>query len=221
MSGAFRVFAHDLRLQLRHGTDLIGPVAFFLLATLMVPLGVGPEPNLLARLAPGIIWVTALLATLLALDRVFQRDYDDGSLDLFALAPLPLEITVIAKIAAHWVTTGLPLMIVAPILGVMLHLDPGGYVTLEISLVLGTPILSLIGAFGAAVTLGARRGGALLAILVLPLYVPVLIFATSATGAVAEGLPARPHLLLLASFLVLGIVLAPFAAAAALRNALE
>jgi heme exporter protein B len=221
MSAALRLFLHDLRLQLRHGSDLIAPVAFFVLATLLVPLGVGPEPNLLARLAPGMIWVTALLATLLALDRLFQRDFEDGTLDLLALSPLPLEMTVMAKVAAHWVTTGLPVLVAAPVLGVMLHLDARCYAVMEISLLLGTPVLSMIGAFGAAVTLGARRGGALLALLVLPLYVPILIFATSAVGAAGEGLSARPHLLLLASFFVAGLVLVPFAAAAALRNALE
>jgi heme exporter protein B len=221
LNPALRLFFSDLRLQLRQGSDLIAPVAFFVLATLMIPLGVGPEPNLLARLAPGVIWVTALLATLLALDRLFQRDYEDGALDLLALSPMPLEFAVIAKVAAHWVVTGLPVMIAAPVLGLMLGLTAESYAALELSLLLGTPVLSLIGAFGAAVTLGARRGGALLAILVLPLYVPVLIFATSAVGAAAEGLSPRPHLLLLASFLALGLALAPFAAAAALRNALE
>ncbi len=221
MTPALRLFVSDLRLQLRQGSDLIAPVAFFVLATLMIPLGVGPEPNLLARLAPGVIWVTALLATLLALDRLFQRDYEDGALDLLALSPMPLELAVIAKVAAHWVVTGLPVMIAAPILGLMLGLTAESYAALELSLLLGTPVLSLVGAFGAAVTLGARRGGALLAILVLPLYVPVLIFATSAVGAAGEGLSPRPHLLLLASFLALGLALAPFAAAAALRNALE
>jgi heme exporter protein B len=221
MNAALRLFLHDLKLQLRHGTDLIAPVAFFVLATLLVPLGVGPEPNLLTRLAPGMIWVTALLATLLALDRLFQRDFEDGTLDLLALSPLPLEMTVLAKVAAHWVTTGLPLLVAAPVLGLMLRLNPETYVTMEISLLLGTPVLSMIGAFGAAVTLGARRGGALLALLVLPLYVPILIFATGAIGAAGEGLSARPHLLLLASFFVAGLVLVPFAAAAALRNALE
>lgn len=221
MNALLHLFTHDLRLQLRQGSDLVAPVAFFVLATVFVPLAVGPEPNLLAKLAPGIIWVTALLATLLALDRLFLRDYEDGSLDLLALSPLPLELAVMAKVAAHWVLTGLPLILTAPLLGVMMGLDTGSYATLEISLLLGTPILSLIGAVGAAVTLGARRGGALLAVLVLPLYVPVLIFATSAVGAVGDGLSARPHLLLLASILVLGLVLAPFAAAAALRSALE
>ncbi len=221
MNAAFTLFRGDLRLQLRQGSDLIAPLAFFVLATLLIPLGVGPEPNMLARLAPGMIWVTALLATLLALDRLFQRDYEDGSLDLLTLSPLPLELAVLAKVAAHWVTTGLPLLVIAPVLGIMLRLDPASYVTLEISLLIGTPVLSLIGAFGAAVVLGARRGGALLAILVLPLYVPVLIFATSAIGAAGEGLSPRPHLLLLASFLAGGLAVVPFAAAAALRNALE
>jgi heme exporter protein B len=221
VSPAFQLFLGDLRLQLRQGSDLIAPVAFFVLATLLIPFGVGPEPNLLARLAPGVIWVTALLATLLPLDRLFQRDFDDGSLDLLALSPMPLELAVLAKVAAHWVTTGLPLLIIAPVLGVMLRLDPGTYVTLEVSLLLGTPVLSLIGAAGAALTLGARRGGALLAVLVLPLYVPALIFATSAVGAAGEGLSPTPHLLLLGSMLAATVALVPFAAAAALRNALE
>ncbi len=221
MTPALGLFLGELRLQARQGSDLIAPAAFFVLATLLIPLGVGPEPNMLARLAPGVIWVTALLATLLALDRLFQRDFDDGSLDLLLLSPLPLELAVLAKVAAHWVATGFPLLIVAPVLGVMLRLDPGSYGALELSLLIGTPVLSLIGAFGAAVTLGARRGGALLAVLVLPLYVPILIFATSAVGAAGEGLPPWPHLLLLASCLAAGLALVPFAAAAALRNALD
>jgi len=221
VNAALRLFRHDISLQLRNGSDLVAPIAFFVLATLMIPLGVGPEPNLLTRLAPGMIWVTALLATLLALDRMFLRDFEDGTLDLLALAPLPLELAVIAKVAAHWVTTGLPVMIVAPLLGVMMRLDAHGFLALEISLALGTPALSVIGAFGAAVTLGARRGGALLAVLVLPLYIPILIFATSAVSAAGEGLSPQPHLLLLAAFFVAGIALVPFAAAAALRNALE
>lgn len=221
MNAFLRLLAHDLRLQLRQGSDLVSPIAFFVLATAFVPLAIGPETNLLAKVAPGMIWVTALLATLLALDRLFQRDFEDGSLDMLVLAPIPLELAVVAKVAAHWATTGLPVMLVAPILGVMMGLDPSSYVTLEISLALGTPVLSLIGAVGAALTLGARRGGALLAVLVLPLYVPVLIFATIAVGKSGEGLSPRPDLLLLASFLVLGLALVPFATAAALRNALE
>jgi heme exporter protein B len=211
----------ELRLQLRQGADLVTPVAFFVLTTILVPLGVGPEPNLLARLAPGTLWVSALLATLLALDRLFQRDFEDGALDLLALAPLPLEAVVLAKVAAHWLTTGLPLIVAAPVLALTLRLESAAYPALMISLLLGTPVLSLIGAVGAALTLGARRSGALMALLILPLYVPVLVFATSAIGAAVEGLAVRPHLLLLASLLVLGLALVPFAAAAALRNAIE
>jgi heme exporter protein B len=221
MSPILLIFVQSLRLQLRQGSDLIAPIAFFVIATMLAPLGIGPEPNLLSRLAPGMIWIAALLSTQLALDRLFQRDYEDGSLDLLALAPAPLELAVLAKTLAHWVTTGLPVLIAAPVLGLMMRLDLGSYKALELSLLLGTPVLSLIGAFGAAVTLGARRGGALLAVLVLPLYVPVLIFATSAVGAAGEGLSPWPHLLLLASMLAAALALAPFAAAAALRNALE
>jgi heme exporter protein B len=218
---AFSLFLGDIRLQLRQGGDLIAPAAFFVLTTIFIPFSIGPEPNLLSRLAPGVIWVMALLASLLSLDRLFQRDFDDGSLDLLALSPMPLEIVVLAKVAAHWVTTGFPLLIIAPVLGLILRLDLGSYVTLEASLLIGTPVLSLIGAAGAALTLGARRGGALLAVLVLPLMVPALIFATSAVDAAGEGLSATPHLLLLGSMLAAAVALVPFAAAAALRNALE
>jgi len=221
MNATLLIFSQNLRLQLRQGSDLIAPIAFFVIATMLAPLGIGPEPNLLSRLAPGMIWIAALLSTQLALDRLFQRDYEDGSLDLLALAPVPLELVMLAKTAAHWVTTGLPVLLAAPVLGLMMGLDRHSYGALELSLLLGTPILSVIGAFGAAVTLGARRGGALLAVLVLPLYVPVLIFATSAVGAAGEGLSPWPHLLLLSSMLAAALALAPFAAAAALRNALE
>ena len=221
MNATLLIFSQNLRLQLRQGSDLIAPIAFFVIATMLAPLGIGPEPNLLSRLAPGMIWIAALLSTQLALDRLFQRDYEDGSLDLLALAPVPLELVMLAKTAAHWVTTGLPVLLAAPVLGLMMGLDRHSYGALELSLLLGTPILSVIGAFGAAVTLGARRGGALLAVLVLPLYVPVLIFATSAVGAAGEGLSPWPHLLLLSSMLAAALALAPFAASAALRNALE
>jgi len=221
MNPVLQIFWQNLRLQLKQSSDLVAPIAFFGIATMLAPLGIGPEPNLLSRLAPGMIWIAALLSTQLALDRLFQRDYEDGSLDLLALAPVPLELAMLAKTAAHWVATGVPVLIAAPLLGLMLGLDGGSYGALELSLLLGTPILSLIGAFGAAVTLGARRGGALLAVLVLPLYVPVLIFATSAVGAAGEGLSPWPHLLLLGSMLAAVVALAPFAAAAALRNALE
>ena len=196
-------------------------LAFFLLAVILFPFGVGPEPEILQRIAPGIIWVMALLAALLSLERLFQSDYEDGSLEALALMPLPLELQVLAKAFAHWLTTGLPLAVVAPVLGLLLHLESASYGVLVIGMALGTPTLSLIGAVGAALTLGARRGGVLLSLLVLPLFIPVLIFGVGAAEAAIAGLDARPHLLLLLALLLAAIPLAPVAAAAALRQALE
>jgi heme exporter protein B len=211
----------DLRLALRQGGDAALVIAFFFLAVILFPFGVGPEPEVLQRIAAGIVWVTALLAALLSLERLFLADYEDGGLELLALMPLPLEFQVLAKALAHWLTTGLPLTIVAPLLALLLHLDRAGYGTLVTSMALGTPTLSLVGAIGAALTLGARRGGVLLSLLVLPLYIPVLIFGVGATEAAIIGLHARPHLLLLAALLLAAIPLAPVAAAAALRQAVE
>lgn len=211
----------DLRLAFRQGGDAAMVVAFFVLTVILFPFGVGPEPELLQRIAAGIIWVTALLAALLSLERLFQGDYEDGSLEALALLPLPLEAQVLAKCLAHWLVTGLPLTLVAPLLALLLHLDTGGYATLMLSMVLGTPVLSLLGAVGAALTLGARRGGVLLSLLVLPLYIPVLIFGVAAIEAQIAGFSARPHLLLLAALLVLALGLVPFAAAGALRQAVE
>jgi heme exporter protein B len=196
-------------------------IAFFVLTVVLFPFGVGPEPELLQRIAAGIVWVTALLAALLSLERLFQADYEDGSLEALALLPLPLEAQVLAKCLAHWLVTGLPLILVAPLLALLLHLDAAGYPALIAGMVLGTPILSLIGAIGAALSLGARRGGVLLSLLVLPLYIPILIFGVAAIEAEIEGFGARPDLLLLAALLVLAMGLVPFAAAAALRLALE
>jgi len=221
MSAWLALVRRDLRLALRQGGDAAMVVAFFLLAVILFPLGVGPEPEILQRIAAGIIWVTALLAALLSLERLFQADYEDGSLDLLALMPLPLEAQVLAKALAHWLTTGLPLTIIAPVLGLLLHLDASGYGALVLGMALGTPSLSLIGAIGAALTLGARRGGVLLSLLVLPLYIPVLIFGVGAAEAAIAGLDARPHLLLLLALLLAAIPLTPVAAAAALRQALE
>jgi heme exporter protein B len=211
----------DLRLALRQGGDAAMVIAFFVVAVTLFPLGVGPEPGILQRIAPGILWVTALLAALLSLERLFLADYEDGSLEALALMPLPLEAQVLAKTLAHWLTTGLPLTVVAPLLALLLHLDRAGYGALELGLVLGTPSLSLIGAVGAALTLGARRGGVLLSLLVLPLYIPVLIFGVGAIEAQITGLNPRPHLLLLLALLLAAIPLAPVAAAAALRQAVE
>jgi heme exporter protein B len=211
----------DLRLALRQGGDAAMVLAFFVLAVILFPFGVGPEPAVLTRIAAAIVWVTALLAALLSLDRLFAADYEDGSLEGLALMPLPLEFQVLAKALAHWLTTGLPLTIVAPLLGLLLHLDRAGYPALIAGMALGTPSLSLIGAIGAALTLGARRGGVLLSLLVLPLFIPVLIFGVGAVEAAIIGMPARPHLLLLLALLLAAIPLTPLAAAAALRQALE
>jgi heme exporter protein B len=213
--------ARDLRLALRQGGDTAMVVAFFVLTVILFPFGVGPEPELLQRIAAGIVWVTALLAALLSLERLFQGDYEDGSLEALALLPLPLEAQVLAKCLAHWLVTGLPLTLVAPLLALLLHLDAAGYPALMLGMALGTPVLSLLGAVGAALCLGARRGGVLLSLLVLPLYIPVLIFGVAAVEAEIGGFAARPHLLLLAALLILALALVPFAAAGALRQALE
>ena len=219
MSAFLAMLSHDLRLALRSGSDVAAVLAFFVIAVVLFPLGVGPELALLARIAAGVVWVAALLATLLALDRLFAQDYEDGSLDLMILAPLPLEAAVLAKALAHWLLTGLPLILLSPLMAAMLGLEARVWPVLLLSLLLGTPCLSLIGAVGAALTLGARRGGALLALLILPLFIPVLIFGAAAVEAVATGLTARPHLLLQGGCLAAALSLAPIAAAAALRQA--
>jgi heme exporter protein B len=215
------VVRRDLRLALRQGGDAAMVVAFFVLAVILFPFGVGPAPELLARIGSGIIWVTALLAALLSLDRLFLADYEDGSLEAIALAPLSLEFTILAKALAHWLVTGLPLALVAPILALILGIDPAGYGALVAAMALGTPSLSLIGAVGAALTLGARRGGVLLSLLVLPLYIPVLILGAGAVEAAISGLGERPYLLVLAALALAALPLAPLAAAAAIRQALE
>ena len=207
----------DLRLAIRAGGGFGLALAFFLLVAVLVPLGVGPEPQLLARIAPGIVWVAALLACLLSLDRIFALDFEDGSLDLLAVAPLPLEGAVAAKALAHWLVTGLPLMLVSPVLGVMLNLAPGGYGWLVLSLAVGTPALSMIGAFGAALTVGVKRGGLLMSLLVLPLYVPTLVFGAEVVKRGAAGLDAAVPALLLGGITAGAVALLPFAAAAALR----
>lgn len=213
------MLARDLRLAMRSRSDVAAVLAFFVIAVVLFPLGVGPDLALLARIAGGVVWIAALLATLLALGRLFAQDYEDGSLDLMMLLPLPLEVAVLAKALAHWLLTGLPLILLSPLMAGMLGLDTRIWPVLLLSLLLGTPCLSLIGAVGAALTLGARPGGALLALLILPLFIPVLIFAAGAVEAVATGLTARPHLLLLGGCLATALPLAPIAAAAALRQA--
>jgi heme exporter protein B len=221
VSAFVTLVGRDLRLAFRQGGDAAMVIAFFFLTVVLFPFGVGPEPELLQRIAAGVVWVTALLAALLSLERLFQADYEDGSLEALALLPLALEAQVLAKCLAHWLVTGLPLILVAPLLALLLHLDVHGYRALILGMALGTPILSLVGAIGAALSLGARRGGVLLSLLVLPLYIPVLIFGVAAVEADIAGFGARPDLLLLTALLVLAVGLVPFAAAAALRLALE
>ncbi len=221
MNAFFTIVRRDLKLALRQGMDSLMVIAFFVIAVVLFPFGVGPESNILARIGPGVIWVAALLAAMLSLERLFQIDYEDGSLELMALQPAPLELTIMAKITAHWLTTGLPLLIATPLLAIFMNLPADGFWVLVLSLALGTPTLSLIGAIGAALILGSRRGGVLLSLLVLPLYVPVLIFGVSAVDGAISGLSVKPHLLIMAGLLVAALPLCPWAGAGAIRQALE
>ncbi len=221
MSVFWAIVGRDLRLGLGAQGAALTTLLFFVLAVSLFPLGVGPEPQLLARIAPGVIWVAALLAAQLSLDRLFQADHEDGTLDLLAQTPLPLSLVVAAKVLAHWLGTGMPLALMAPLLAILLQMDISALPMLLLALLLGTPSLSLIGAIGAALTLGARRGAVLVPLLTLPLLIPVLIFGVGAVEAAAFGLSPRPHLLLLGAFLAGSIVLAPLAGAAAVKLALE
>ena len=222
MVGSFAaVLRRELRLALRQGSDSVMVVAFFVIAATLFPFGVGPEPNTLARIAPGVVWVTALLASMLSLDRLFQTDYEDGSLELLGLTPAPLAVVVTGKIAAHWLTTGLPLIAAAPLLAVLLNLPEAGFWPLIAAMALGTPSLSLIGAVGAGLVLGARRGGVLLSLLVLPLYIPILIFGVGAVDAAVLARSPEPHLMILGAILLVALALAPWATAAAVRQAVE
>ena len=207
----------DLRLSFRAGGGFGLGLAFFLLVAVLVPLGVGPEGGTLGKIAPGILWVGALLACLLSLDRSFALDFEDGSLDLLATSPLPMEGAVAVKALAHWLVTGLPLTLAAPVLGVLLFLPADGYLWLMISLAVGTPALSVIGAFGAALVVGVKRGGLLLSLLVLPLYVPTLIFGAEVVRRGAAGLEVGTPLALLAAITAGAAGLLPFASAAAIR----
>jgi heme exporter protein B len=215
------LFCRDIRLAVRHGGDIGLVIGFFVLVVLLFPFGIGPEPELLGRIAGGIIWVAALLASVLSLDRLFAADHADGGLDLILLSPAPLEFAVLAKGAAHWVTTGLPLALISPVLAVFVDLDRSAIPALTLGLLIGTPALSLLGEIAAALTLGARRPGILVSLLVLPLYLPPLIFGAGAVEASLAGDGARPHLLLLGAVTLAALPLAPLAAAAALRQALD
>ncbi|MBB06032.1 heme exporter protein CcmB [Pseudooceanicola sp.] len=207
----------DIRLAVRAGGGFGLGLAFFLIVVVLVPFAVGPETALLSRIAPGVLWIGALLACLLSLDRIFALDREDGTLDLLATSPLPLEGVVSIKALAHWVTTGVPLVLAAPVLAVLMSLPPEGFRWLVISLLIGTPALSVIGTFGAALTVGIKRGGLLMSLLVLPLYVPTLIFGAEVARAGAEGLAIETPLVLLAALTCVTIAVLPFASAAVLR----
>ena len=211
------LLVRDLRLAVRAGGGFGLGLGFFLILAVLVPLGVGPDPQTLGLIAPGILWVGALLACLLSLDRLFALDHEDGSLDLLATSPIPMEGVVAIKALAHWATTGLPLALAAPVLGILLNLPGPGYGVLSVSLLAGTPALSMIGAFGAALTVLLKRGGLLMSLLVLPLYVPTLVFGAQSVTRAAQGLDAGTPLLLLAGITAGSVALLPFAAAFALR----
>lgn len=215
------VTARDLVIALRRRADVLTSLIFFVIVASLFPLGIGPETAILHRIGPGVVWVAALLSSMLALGRLFASDYADGTLEQTTLTPQPLVLLVLAKVAAHWLCTGLPLVIIAPVLGIQFDLDAQSLYILIASLLLGTPTLSLIGAVGAALTLGLRGGGALLSLLVLPLYVPILIFGAGAVEATAAGLGAAAHLSLLGALLLTALVFAPLATAVALRIAME
>ncbi|CNI05895.1 heme exporter protein CcmB [Yersinia pekkanenii] len=211
------VLRRELKIAFRKGAEIVNPLWFFLIVITLFPLGIGPEPQLLARIAPGIVWVAALLASLLSLERLFRDDFYDGSLEQLLLLPTPLALTVLGKVCAHWVVTGLPLLILSPLVALLLSLDSKTAMAMVLTLLLGTPTLSFIGAIGVALTVGLRKGGVLLSLLVLPLYIPVLIFATAAIDAASMALPIDGYLAILGAMLVGSATLAPFATAAALR----
>jgi heme exporter protein B len=215
------LLARELRLSVRHGSDTLASLLFFLLAASLFPLAIGPAPETLGRLAPGIVWVCALLAALLPLDRLFGADHEDGSLDLLLLHGLSPASVAAGKACGHWLVTGLPLLLGAAPLGVMLRMPHEAIPALLAGLLPGTLVLSLLGTLGAAIVLGARRGGVLLPLLVLPLTAPVLIFGVAAADAASGGQSPRPHLLLLTAFLAGALPLCPLAAGAALRSATE
>lgn len=222
LSRAFIVLVRrDLLLAARRRAEMANPLIFFILVTSLFPLGIGANPNLLQAVAPGIIWVAALLAAMLSLDSVFRSDFEDGTLEQYLMSSHPVSVLVLAKVIAHWLVTGLPLLVISPLLGILLGLPVAGIKTLFITLLLGTPVLSLIGSVGVALTVGLRKGGMILSLLVLPLYIPVLIFASSAVDSAAAGLPVTAHLSLIAALLVLSLSLSPFATAAALRVSLS
>ncbi len=221
MNAFMAILRRDLLLAARRKSEVLTALFFFMIVVSLFPLGIGPEADMLRRIAPGVLWVAALLAAMLSLNRLFAADHQDGTLEQMALSSTPLSLLVAGKILAHWLVSGLPLVLLAPVLGIQFDLSADALGILMLSLLLGTPLLSLIGAIGAALTLGVRGGGVLLSLLVLPLYVPALIFGAGAVEAHITGIGAGGHLSLLAAQLVLALFFAPWAATAALRIALE
>ena len=215
------MFQRDFTLALRRKADVLTSLFFFLIVVTLFPLGIGPEMNTLREIAPGVIWVAALLAAMLSLGRMFSDDHQDGTLEQILILPQPLTVLVLSKTLSHWFLSGLPLVLLSPLLGLQLGLNGESIVLLMLTLLLGTPAMSLIGAVGAALTVGVRGGGVLVSLLVLPLYIPILIFGSGAVEAANSGLGVTPHLSLLGAFLVMSLLLAPVATAAALRISLK
>ncbi len=215
------VIRRDLLLAMRRRADVLTILVFFVMVVSLFPLGVGPEPDMLRRMAAGVVWVAALLASMLSLGRMFSADYQDGTLEQMLLTPQPLQVLVLGKVLAHWMMSGLPLVLLAPVLGVQFGLPPHALGVVMVGLLLGTPVLSMIGAIGAALTLGLRGGGVLVSLLVLPLCIPVLIFGAGAVEAVNSGMSYSAHLSLLAALLLLAAAFAPWVAAQALRISME
>ena len=216
-----QIFKRDLLIAFRRRSEIVHPIIFFIMVISLFPLAIGDDKVLLQKIAPAIIWVTALLATMLSLDNLFRSDFEDGSLEQMTLLKAPLSLLVTAKITAHWVITGLPLILITPLLAVLLYMPSESISMLLLTLLLGTPTLSLIGAVGIALTVGLRQGGVILSLLILPLYIPVLIFATLALQNVEQGFSAEAQLAMMLAILVLAITLSPFAIAAALRVSLN
>ncbi|WP_434356265.1 heme exporter protein CcmB [Parasalinivibrio latis] len=215
------VIRRELLIAFRRQADVLNPLWFFIIVITLFPLGIGPEPNLLARIAPGIVWVAALLAALLSLERLFKDDFADGSLEQMMLAPEPLSVLVLAKVIAHWLLTGLPLLILSPLIAVLLSLDFESWKAVALTLLVGTPTLSFLGAIGVALTVGLRKGGVLLSLLILPLYIPVLIFATSAIDAAGLSMAYNGQLAILGAMLAGSATMAPLAVSAALRVSIQ
>lgn len=221
LNAVFALIRRDLTIALRRRTDLFTTLIFFVIVVSLFPLGIGPERDVLRMIAPGVLWVGALLASMLALEQLFSADHRDGTLEQLLLTPQPLVLMVTAKALAHWLITGLPLVVLSPLLGLQYHLEGEVLKAMAYALLLGTPTLSLLGAVGASLTLGLRSGGVLLALLILPLYIPVLIFGSGAVEATASGLGGEAHLAMLGAMLLLSLLATPFATAAALRIAAE